>query len=132
MCGIIGYTGERDAAPLLLDGLQRLEYRGYDSAGIAVMGDDRIEVARGAGKLSALRQAIEGAYPPGRTGIGHTRWATHGKPTTDNAHPHRDCTGDIVVVHNGIIENYLALKQVLQSEGHTFQTQTDTEVIAHL
>ena len=132
MCGIIGYTGERDAAPLLLDGLQRLEYRGYDSAGIAVMGDGRIEVARGAGKLSALRQAIEGAYPAGRTGIGHTRWATHGKPTTDNAHPHRDCTGDVVVVHNGIIENYLELRAELKAHGHDLASETDTETLPHL
>jgi len=132
MCGIIGYTGERDAAPLLLDGLQRLEYRGYDSAGIAVMGVERIEVARGAGKLSALRQAIEGAYPAGRTGIGHTRWATHGKPTTDNAHPHRDCTGDIVVVHNGIIENYLELRAELKERGHALASETDTETLPHL
>ncbi len=132
MCGIIGYTGERDAAPLLLDGLQRLEYRGYDSAGIAVMGVERIEVARGAGKLSALRQAIEGAYPAGRTGIGHTRWATHGKPTTDNAHPHRDCSGDVVVVHNGIIENYLDLRAKLRERGHELASETDTETLPHL
>ncbi|TAK58278.1 MAG: glutamine--fructose-6-phosphate transaminase (isomerizing), partial [Dehalococcoidia bacterium] len=132
MCGIIGYTGERDAAPLLLDGLQRLEYRGYDSAGIAVMGDRLIEVARGAGKLSALRQAIEGAYPAGRTGVGHTRWATHGKPTTDNAHPHRDCSGDVVVVHNGIIENYLELRAELKERGHDLASETDTETLPHL
>jgi len=132
MCGIIGYTGERDAAPLLLDGLQRLEYRGYDSAGIAVMGDERIDVARGAGKLSVLRQAIEGAYPIGRSGIGHTRWATHGKPTTDNAHPHRDCSGDIVVVHNGIIENYLDLRAELRERGHELASETDSETLPHL
>ncbi|HXK33348.1 MAG TPA: glutamine--fructose-6-phosphate transaminase (isomerizing) [Dehalococcoidia bacterium] len=133
MCGIIGYTGERDAAPLLLDGLQRLEYRGYDSAGIAVAdGGPAIAVAKGAGKLSALRSALEGAYPEGSTGIGHTRWATHGKPTTDNAHPHVDCRGEIVVIHNGIIENYLALRGELAARGHHLRSETDTEILPHL
>jgi glutamine---fructose-6-phosphate transaminase (isomerizing) len=135
MCGIIGYTGERDAAPLLLDGLQRLEYRGYDSAGVAVMdttnGSD-IHVVKGAGKLTGLRSALEGAYPPGACGIGHTRWATHGKPTDGNAHPHRDCTGDIVVIHNGIVENYLDLRSELASRGHDLSSETDTEVLPHL
>ncbi len=132
MCGIIGYTGERDAAPLLLDGLQRLEYRGYDSAGIAVLDGGRIEIAKGAGKLSALRHGLEGAYPAGRTGIGHTRWATHGRPTTDNAHPHCDCSGDIVVIHNGIVENYLELRAELKARGHDLSSETDTEALPHL
>jgi len=132
MCGIIGYTGERDAAPLLLDGLQRLEYRGYDSAGIAVIDGGEIRITKGAGKLSALRSGLEGAYPAGVTGIGHTRWATHGKPTTDNAHPHRDCRGDVVVIHNGIVENYLELRAELKARGHDLRSETDTEVMPHL
>jgi glucosamine--fructose-6-phosphate aminotransferase (isomerizing) len=133
MCGIIGYTGEREAAPLLLDGLQRLEYRGYDSAGIAVIdGPLGVQIAKGAGKLSALRAGLEGAYPVGRTGIGHTRWATHGKPTTGNAHPHQDCRGDIVVIHNGIVENYLELRGELKARGHELRSETDTEVLPHL
>ncbi len=132
MCGIIGYTGERDAAPILLDGLQRLEYRGYDSAGIATLDGEAIRVAKCAGKLGALRAGLEGAYPHGRSGIGHTRWATHGKPTDDNAHPHLDCTGDIVVIHNGIVENYLALRAEMQQSGHHLRSETDTEVLPHL
>ena len=132
MCGIIGYIGPRPVVPLLLEGLRRLEYRGYDSAGIAVVRDGRIELRRSAGKLSRLEDAIRAEPIEGTFGLGHTRWATHGRPTEENAHPHRDCTGRIVVVHNGIIENYLELKHELQGQGHTFKTETDTEIVAHL
>ena len=133
MCGIVGYIGNRKAVPIILDGLRRLEYRGYDSAGIAVLNGDRhLSVRRASGKLRNLEDAIRVQPMDGPYGIGHTRWATHGRPTEENAHPHRDCTGDIVVVHNGIVENYLALKHQLQLEGHKFVTETDTEVIAHL
>ena len=133
MCGIIGYAGERMAAPLLLGGLQALEYRGYDSSGIAVVnGNGAISVRKAAGKLERLRTLVAQDEPKGTIGIGHTRWATHGRPTEENAHPHRDCTGRIVVVHNGIIENYLELKQELQKQGHQFKTETDTEIVAHL
>ena len=133
MCGIVGYIGNRRAVPIILDGLRRLEYRGYDSAGIAVLnGDNHLAVRRASGKLRNLEDAIRINPVDGPYGIGHTRWATHGRPTEENAHPHRDCTGDIVVVHNGIVENYLQLKHQLQLEGHKFVTETDTEVIAHL
>jgi glucosamine--fructose-6-phosphate aminotransferase (isomerizing) len=133
MCGIVGYIGNRKAVPIILDGLRRLEYRGYDSAGIAVLnGDQHLSVRRASGKLRNLEDAIRINPMDGPYGIGHTRWATHGRPTEENAHPHRDCTGDIVVVHNGIVENYLSLKHQLQLEGHKFVTETDTEVIAHL
>ncbi len=133
MCGIVGYIGNRKAVPIILDGLRRLEYRGYDSAGIAVLnGDNHLSVRRASGKLRNLEDAIRLNPVDGPYGIGHTRWATHGRPTEENAHPHRDCTGDIVVVHNGIVENYLQLKHQLQLEGHKFVTETDTEVIAHL
>jgi len=133
MCGIVGYIGNRKAVPIILDGLRRLEYRGYDSAGIAVLnGDHHLSVRRASGKLRNLEDAIRINPMDGPYGIGHTRWATHGRPTEENAHPHRDCTGDIVVVHNGIVENYLSLKHQLQLEGHKFVTETDTEVIAHL
>jgi glucosamine--fructose-6-phosphate aminotransferase (isomerizing) len=133
MCGIVGYIGNRRAVPIILDGLRRLEYRGYDSAGIAVLnGDQHLSVRRASGKLRNLEDAIRINPVDGPYGIGHTRWATHGRPTEENAHPHRDCTGDIVVVHNGIVENYLSLKHQLQLEGHKFVTETDTEVIAHL
>jgi len=133
MCGIVGYIGNQKAVPIILDGLRRLEYRGYDSAGIAVLnGDNHLAVRRASGKLRNLEEAIRANPLDGPYGIGHTRWATHGRPTEENAHPHRDCTGDIVVVHNGIVENYLQLKQQLQLEGHKFVTETDTEVIAHL
>src|SRR5689334_6120372 len=132
MCGIIGYIGQKQVLPILIDGLRRLEYRGYDSAGVAVVRDGAIELRRSAGKLARLEEAIAVNPLEGEYGIGHTRWATHGRPTEENAHPHRDCTGQIVVVHNGIIENYLDLKRQLQSEGHVFVTETDTEIVAHL
>src|SRR6185436_6449935 len=132
MCGIIGYIGSKQLVPILIDGLRRLEYRGYDSAGVAVVRNGAIDLRRSAGKLARLEEVIATTPIEGDYGIGHTRWATHGRPTEENAHPHRDCTGRIVVVHNGIIENYLDLKQQLQKEGHTFVTETDTEIVAHL
>jgi len=132
MCGIVGYVGNKQVVPVIIDGLRRLEYRGYDSAGIAVVEDGQLEIRRAPGKLRNLEEAIRLDPLDGTYGIGHTRWATHGRPTEENAHPHRDCTGRIVVVHNGIIENYLTIKKQLQSEGHTFVTETDTEVVAHL
>jgi len=132
MCGIIGYIGPKDVVPVLIDGLRKLEYRGYDSAGVAVVRNGAIDLRRSAGKLSNLEQAIVHDPITGDYGVGHTRWATHGRPTEENAHPHRDCTGRIVVVHNGIIENYLDLKQELQRQGHRFVTETDTEIVAHL
>src|SRR3954467_1917682 len=133
MCGIVGYIGDRKAVPIILEGLKRLEYRGYDSAGLAVYcPDEQLEVRRASGKLRNLEDAVRVNPVDGSFGIGHTRWATHGRPTEENAHPHRDCKGEIVVVHNGIVENYLTLKQQLQKEGHQFKTETDTEVIAHL
>ena len=132
MCGIIGYIGPKDVVPVLIDGLRKLEYRGYDSAGVAVVKSGAINLRRSAGKLSNLEQVIVGDPITGEYGVGHTRWATHGRPTEENAHPHRDCTGRIVVVHNGIIENYLDLKQELQRQGHKFVTETDTEIVAHL
>src|SRR5437868_4909340 len=132
MCGIIGYIGAKQLVPFLIDGLGRLEYRGYDSAGVAVVRNGSIELRRSAGKLARLEEVIASHPIDGEYGIGHTRWATHGRPTEENAHPHRDCTGRIVVVHNGIIENYLDLKQQPQKEGHTFVTETDTEIVAHL
>jgi glucosamine--fructose-6-phosphate aminotransferase (isomerizing) len=133
MCGIVGYVGKKSVVPIIIEGLRRLEYRGYDSAGIAVAGDgDGLELRRAEGKLRNLEEAIRLKPLSGTYGIGHTRWATHGRPTEENAHPHRDCTGKIVVVHNGIVENYLSLKKKLIEEGHTFTTETDTEIIAHL
>jgi len=132
MCGIIGYIGSKPVVPVLLDGLRRMEYRGYDSAGVALVGEHGIELRRSAGKLSNLEQTIRTEPVDGLYGVGHTRWATHGRPTEENAHPHRDCTGRIVVVHNGIIENYLELKAELQRQGHDFKTETDTEIVAHL
>ncbi len=132
MCGIIGYIGPKPVVPVLIDGLRRLEYRGYDSAGVAVVRQGVISLRRSAGKLSRLEEAIQADPLDGEYGVGHTRWATHGRPTEENAHPHRDCTGRIVVVHNGIIENYLELKRALVGLGHTFVTETDTEIVAHL
>jgi glucosamine--fructose-6-phosphate aminotransferase (isomerizing) len=132
MCGIIGYIGSKQVLPILIDGLRRLEYRGYDSAGVAVLRAGNIELRRSAGKLARLEEVIATQPLEGEYGIGHTRWATHGRPTEENAHPHRDCTGRIVVVHNGIIENYMDLKRQLQKEGHVFVTETDTEIVAHL
>ncbi len=133
MCGIVGYVGGEQAVPVIIEGLRRLEYRGYDSAGIAVVdADGEIHLRRASGKLRNLEDVLRQSPIDGDFGLGHTRWATHGRPTEENAHPHRDCTGRIVVVHNGIIENYLTLKRQLQAEGHQFQTETDTEVIAHL
>ena len=133
MCGIVGYVGYKPAVPVILDGLRRLEYRGYDSAGVAVVNHpDQLQIRRASGKLHNLEEAIRLNPIHGSYGIGHTRWATHGRPTEENAHPHRDCRGDIVVVHNGIIENYLALKRQLTAEGHKFVTETDTEIVAHL
>ena len=133
MCGIVGYVGQKQVVPVIIDGLRRLEYRGYDSAGIAVGGNgDGLQVRRAEGKLRNLEEVIRLNPLDGTYGIGHTRWATHGRPTEENAHPHRDCTGKIVVVHNGIVENYVTLKRKLIEEGHKFRTETDTEVIAHL
>ena len=132
MCGIVGYVGDKQAAEFLLEGLSKLEYRGYDSAGIAVYNDGKIRVEKSVGRLAALRDKIKDDVPQGTMGIGHTRWATHGRPSDANSHPHTDCSGDFVVVHNGIIENYLTLKEDLIEKGHAFKSETDTEVVAHL
>jgi len=133
MCGIVGYIGPKKVVPVIIEGLRKLEYRGYDSAGIAVVnGTGKIEIRRAPGKLKNLEEVLRESPIEGSYGIGHTRWATHGRPTEENAHPHRDCTGQYVVVHNGIIENYLELKEKLQREGHKFVTETDTEIVAHL
>ncbi|MGB0081775.1 MAG: glutamine--fructose-6-phosphate transaminase (isomerizing) [Terracidiphilus sp.] len=134
MCGIVGYVGPKKVVPVIIEGLRRLEYRGYDSAGIAVgkPGSAKLEVRRAPGKLGNLEEVLREHPLDGTFGIGHTRWATHGRPTEENAHPHRDCTGRIVVVHNGIVENYLELKRELTAQGHKFVTETDTEIIAHL
>lgn len=132
MCGIVGYIGGRDAVPILLDGLQRLEYRGYDSAGLAVLNGHGLDLVKTAGKLTVLGDRVRQAPPEGRMGIAHTRWATHGEPTDSNAHPHSDCSGKFAVVHNGIIENYRELRQWLLSKGHRLLSETDTEVLPHL
>jgi glutamine---fructose-6-phosphate transaminase (isomerizing) len=133
MCGIVGYVGKKQVVPLIIDGLRKLEYRGYDSAGIAVVDEDhKLQIRRAKGKLRNLEEALRQKPLDGTYGVGHTRWATHGRPTEENAHPHRDCTGRLVVVHNGIIENYLQLKDELRKKDHQFVTETDTEIIAHL
>lgn len=132
MCGIVGYIGRHQATPFLMEGLSKLEYRGYDSAGIAVYNGGKIDVEKCVGRLDALRQKIVGHEPAGTVGIGHTRWATHGKPSDINAHPHTDESGQFAVVHNGIIENYMPLKQGLLKKGHHFRSETDTEIVAHL
>ena len=133
MCGIVGYVGPRDAGPILLDGLARLEYRGYDSAGIALItpeGD--LFVEKRAGKVAELRSALGDGTPHAGAGLGHTRWATHGRPSDLNAHPHLDCSGELSVIHNGIIENFIELRAELTAAGHRLDSETDTEVIAHL
>src|SRR5256886_14467558 len=133
MCGIVGYIGLKKVVPVIIEVLRKLEYRCYDSAGIAVVPQSgKLEIRLAPGKLRNLEDAIAKSPLEGTYGIGHTRWATHGRPTEENAHPHRDCTGQVVVVHNGIIENYLELKEQLQREGHKFVTETDTEIVAHL
>ena len=130
MCGIAGYVGEQEAVPILIGGLAKLEYRGYDSAGVAVLQGGKIEIRRTVGKLANLQKALKEKELKGTVGIGHTRWATHGKPSEQNAHPHR--SKGCVLVHNGIIENYQPLKQQLEKEGYKFHSETDTEVVAHL
>jgi len=133
VCGIVGYIGQKKVVPLILEGLKKLEYRGYDSAGIAAVSQNgKLEIRRASGKLRNLEETLRLNPMDGLYGIGHTRWATHGRPTEENAHPHRDCKGEVVVVHNGIIENYIELKRALAADGHKFVTETDTEVIAHL
>src|SRR3970040_1623916 len=133
MCGIVGYVGPRDAAPSLLEALRRLEYRGYDSAGVAVLTEaGEVFIEKKAGKLSNLTEHLNGGAPAGHPGIAHTRWATHGRPNDLNAHPHRDCTARLALIHNGIIENYAEIKARLLALGHRFTSETDTEVLAHL
>ena len=132
MCGIVGYIGRRQASPILLDGLRRLEYRGYDSAGIALQAGGGVRFIKRAGRIDNLSQAVAEANPEGSAGISHTRWATHGAPTDENAHPHRDRSGRLALVHNGVIENYQILRDQLAAQGHAFESQTDTEVLAHL
>ena len=132
MCGIVGYYGNEDAIPILINGLKRLEYRGYDSAGIAVINGGGLNVLKQAGKVKELESSVEESTLKGSVGIAHTRWATHGEPNDLNAHPHMDETGTIVLIHNGIIENYSSLRKVLQKEGVTFKSETDTEVLVQL
>ena len=132
MCGIVGYLGKKDSVPIILNGLHRLEYRGYDSEGIAVMGNDGIQHVKNAGNVSELSKLIDDSVLKGSIGIGHTRWATHGEPNKVNAHPHFDKTGKIALIHNGIIENYNSIKEALSKKGFEFQTETDTEVLVQL
>src|SRR6267143_7004377 len=132
MCGIVGYVGQREAVSFILPGLRRLEYRGYDSAGIATVDGATLHVRKKTGKIAALESSVNPEPPRGTLGIGHTRWATHGRPSDANAHPHLDCHAKLAIVHNGIIENYRELRKTLAAEGHRFRSQTDTEVIAHL
>ena len=132
MCGIIGYIGHKKAVPVLLAGLKRLEYRGYDSAGVAFLENDSIKIIKKAGKLRQLEDAVNFNQTSSTIGIGHTRWATHGEPTEQNAHPHIDSGGNIAIIHNGIIENYATLKKMLENKGHKFRSETDTEIVAHL
>src|SRR5205809_3502605 len=132
MCGIVGYVGNRVAAPMLIEGLKRLEYRGYDSAGIAMTNGHGLETRKAKGKISQLEGLVNHNPVHGTIGIAHTRWATHGQPNEGNAHPHTDCKNEIAVVHNGIIENYTALRTMLKKQGHVFKSETDTEVLAHL
>src|SRR5678810_399777 len=132
MCGIVGYVGSKGATTLLIEGLKRLEYRGYDSAGIAMSNGHGLETRRAKGKISVLENLVNHNPIHGSTGIAHTRWATHGAPNECNAHPHHDCTGTIAVVHNGIIENFGALRKMLENHGHRFVSETDTGVLAHL
>src|SRR5919109_4239283 len=133
MCGIVGYVGEKSAVGIIVEGLKRLEYRGYDSAGVAVIAPGgSLEVRRAAGRMKTLEGILRERPLTGRIGIGHTRWATHGRPSDENAHPHTDCSGSLVVVHNGIMENYLELKERLRADGHAFRSETDTEILAHL
>ena len=132
MCGIVGYIGSKDTVDVLLDGLKRLEYRGYDSAGLAFVQDGELKIIKSKGRLKMLEKLTEGVEAKNTIGIGHTRWATHGEPSDANSHPHTNVSGDIAVVHNGIIENYLKLKEMLKDEGVSFTSETDTEVAAHL
>ena len=133
MCGIVGYVGDKNAVAIIVEGLKRLEYRGYDSAGVAVLGaDGTLQVRRAAGRMKVLEGILRERPLSGALGIGHTRWATHGRPSDENAHPHTDCASTLVVVHNGILENYLEIKERLVAEGHVFKSETDTEVLAHL
>src|SRR5437899_9916954 len=139
MCGIVGYIGSREVSSVLVDGLKRLEYRGYDSCGLAIMDASSPRIIRSVGRIARLEEKIDENITDRRLGsgtvqcgIGHTRWATHGRPSEDNSHPHRDCQGSLVVVHNGIIENYLEIKERLRADGHQFKSETDTEVLAHL
>src|SRR6267142_3653852 len=135
MCGIVGYIGSREVSSVLVDGLKRLEYRGYDSCGVAIIDEEAPTIVRSVGRIGTLEETIKATNPTNgsvKCGIGHTRWATHGRPSETNSHPHRDCTGRFYVAHNGIIENYLELKQRLKAQGHEFRTETDTEVLPHL